>query len=135
MPDQTLIGGCFCGKVRYRGAGLLYPATLCHCHSCRHAAGAHAVAWATVRRADFKFEQGPPVEHASTPAVRRTFCGDCGTPLTYWRQDRADEIDVTIGSLDDPDAIAPIDHIWMEDAPVWDRLVDSLPRHPRLRER
>jgi len=128
-----LIGGCLCGKVRYRAGKLLYPATFCHCESCRRAAGAHVVAWATVRRCDFNFEQGRPVEYVSSAGVLRTFCGDCGTPLTYWREGRSEEIDLTIGSLDDPSLVVPVDHIWMEDAPSWDGSTDPLPRHPRLR--
>jgi hypothetical protein len=133
MRGKMLTGGCFCGKVRYRSTAPLYPATLCHCRSCRRAAGAHVVAWATVRRSEYTVERGRPVEYSSSPGVIRTFCGDCGTPLTYWRRERAEEIDVTIGSLDDPDAVVPADHIWMQDAPSWDGSTDSLPRHLRTR--
>jgi len=37
--------------------------------------------------------------------VRRGFCNNCGTPLTYrWGEH---EPSLTIGSLDDPDAVLP----------------------------
>ena len=39
---EPFAGGCLCGTVRYQAHSLLYPATLCHCTSCRRAAGAHA---------------------------------------------------------------------------------------------
>jgi hypothetical protein len=61
--------------------------------------------------------------------VRRGFCARCGTPLTYWSAKRPDEIDLTIATLDAPDAIAPVDHVWMSDALVWDRPADELPKH------
>lgn len=45
MTQTTLTGHCYCSTVRYRCGAPLYPATLCHCESCRRVAGAHAVAW------------------------------------------------------------------------------------------
>jgi hypothetical protein len=43
------------------------------------------------------------------------------------------EVDVTLCTLDDPQRAAPVDHIWMQDAPSWDILSDALPRHPQGR--
>lgn len=124
-----LIGGCLCGAVRYRAdAAPLYEPTLCHCRSCQRAAGAHAVAWCTVSLAALRFERGEPVSFGSSPGVRRTFCGRCGTPLTYWNEKRGDEIDITVCSLDDPGRFAPADHIWTADAVSWEPLLPSRPR-------
>jgi hypothetical protein len=132
--STSLTGRCLCGAVRYRCGALLTPATLCHCESCRRAAGAHAVAWLTVRYDSLEFFAGTPVIYESSPGVRRSFCGRCGTPLSYWSAKRADEIDLTIASLDAPDAIAPVDHVWMSDALSWDRPGEGRPEHPRGRE-
>jgi hypothetical protein len=79
--------------------------------------------------------QGAPVVYLSSPGVERSFCGRCGTPLTYRHERRPDEIDVTIGSLDHPGAAAPVDHIWMVDATAWDRPADGLPQHATVRGR
>lgn len=131
--DATLTGRCLCGAVRYRCGPLLYPPTLCHCESCRRASGAHALGWLTVKRADLAFTAGEPREFESSPGVWRGGCGRCGAPLTYRAARRAAEIDVTLGSLDDPDRAAPVDHIWMADAPCWDRPSDGLPQYPGSR--
>ena len=131
--DETLTGRCLCGAVRYRLGPRLYSPTLCHCESCRRASGAHAVGWLTVRAADFGYAAGAPREFESSPGVWRAFCGRCGAPLTYRNAQRPDEIDVTIGTLDAPDRAAPADHLWMEDAPPWDRPGDGLPQYPRGR--
>jgi len=131
MPEAFLTGGCFCGAVRYRAGALLYPPTLCHCESCRKAAGAHAVGWLTVHVATFAYTGAPPVDYASSPGVLRQFCGRCGTPLTYRRDTRPEEVDIGIATLDDPASVAPVDHIWMEDALPWDRPGDGLPVYPR----
>ena len=125
-----LTGGCLCGAVRYRLGTLLYPATFCHCESCRRAAGAHVVAWLTVAATDFGCTSGRPREYESSTGAWRSFCERCGTPLTYRNGSRAGEIDVTVGSLDQPAAVTPVDHIWIADAPRWDRPSDGLPCHP-----
>lgn len=131
----TRTGRCLCGDIPYHCGPLLYPPTLCHCESCRRAAGAHAVGWVTVNAAELVYERGSPREYESSPGVWRAFCGRCGTPLTYRSAKRAGEIDVTIGSLDKPEQAAPIDHIWMQDAPAWDRPNDGLPHYPAGRGR
>ncbi len=129
-----LKGGCLCGSVRYRSAAApLYPPTLCHCRSCQRAAGAHAVAWVTVPRASLEYEAALPVAFASSPGVMRSFCAHCGTPLTYWNRHRADEIDVTLCTLDDPNALVPVDHIWTQDALHWEAGLGTLPRRAQTR--
>ncbi len=134
MPTKQHSGGCLCGAVRYECGEPVSAAVLCHCESCRRAAAAHAVAWMTVRRSAFSLAGVEPREYASSPAVVRTFCGACGTPLTYWHKDAAELIDVTIASLDDPGAIVPTEHLWMEDAPAWDRPGDGLPQYRTSRQ-
>ena len=131
-----LSGGCLCGAVRYEfDAAPLYPPTLCHCRSCQRASGAHAVAWITVPLASLQYAQGRPASIASSPGVKRGFCSHCGTPLTYWNEARAPEIDITICTLDDPAVIAPIDHIWTADAVGWECKLAQLPRWGSVRGR
>jgi hypothetical protein len=113
----------------------MYPPTYCHCTSCRRAAGAHCVAWLTVEDSSLVFTLGQPAVHRSSPPVQRGFCARCGTQITYRHEQRVGEVDVTIGSLDEPSRVAPADHIWMQDAAEWDRPADGLPCHPGGRGR
>ena len=131
--EPLLDGGCLCGAVRYRCGMPPRPATYCHCTSCRRAAGAHAVAWFTVPAASLVFTQGQPAAYRSSPPVLRGFCARCGTQLTYRNERSPGEVDVTIGSLDDPSRVAPTAHIWMEDAAAWDVPGDGLPCFERWR--
>lgn len=131
MTDLRL-GGCLCGAIRYRCGAPIYPPTLCHCASCRRASGAHALGWITVANATFEWMAAPRT-YASSSGVERTFCGNCGTPLTYRHSQRAGETDITIGSLDAPGEVVPVDHLWMDDAVAWDRPSDGLPQHRRTR--
>ena len=132
---EVLTGRCLCGSIRYQCGPLLYPPTLCHCESCRRASGAPALGWVTVNTSHLEYTAGAPREFASSAGVQRGFCGHCGTPLTYRSAQRPGEIDLTIGSLDEPARAAPVDHIWMQDAPDWDRPQDGLPQHAATRSR
>ncbi len=130
---SALSGRCLCAAVRYRCGPLLYPATWCHCESCRRASGTTPVGWFTVALDLVAFQGDALRTHRSSPGVERRFCGVCGAPLTYWSARRPAEIDFTLGSLEDPARVTPVDHIWMADAPPWDRPADGLPQYPGLR--
>jgi hypothetical protein len=119
MAPKEIEGGCFCGQVRYRATGELLHSTVCHCADCRRAAGAQAVAWITVPVESFSFTAGEPVRFGSSPPVVRTFCGRCGTSLTYQHDDRPNEIDITTGSLDDPEAFPPTKQVFEEQKLSW----------------
>ena len=134
MNDPVAEGGCLCGAVRYRAAGAGGHPTLCHCRSCRRASGAPVVAWVTFPRAGFAFVRGAPVRHRSSAPVLRSFCGACGTALTYQHDAFPDGVDVTTVSLDDPEPWAPADHTWTSHRLPWLHLGDDLPRFPRSRQ-
>jgi hypothetical protein len=122
---SPITGGCYCGKVRFRASGpTLYQAN-CHCANCRRAAGAQAVAWITVKLSDFAWEVGQPKRYQTDTGAYRTFCDSCGTSLTYENDDRPNEIDITTGSLDDPEHFPPSKDVFAEEKLSWVDLVDS----------
>ena len=131
---STIEGGCLCGAVRYRASGKAYGITHCHCRTCRHASGAPLVTWAGFDSDRFNFTHGQPVSYASSKNVVRTFCGRCGTALTYRRLDLPNSVDVTLGSMDEPERLSPEDHTWTESRISWARLSDDLPAYPRERK-
>jgi hypothetical protein len=79
--------------------------------------------------------EGQLAEYRSSPEVRRGFCASCGTSLTYRHLRRAEEVDVALTTLDDPDALAPEEHIWVEDKLSWETIADGLPQFPKVRDR
>jgi hypothetical protein len=125
-----LEGGCFCGNIRYEVLGTPFHSTLCHCVDCRRYAAAPAIAWFSVKPSEFKIVRGEPKSFASSKAVVRTFCPDCGTPLTYRHRDFADEIDIQTCTLDTPDAVAPDDQTWTSEKLPWVDGTHRLPEHP-----
>ena len=124
-------GGCMCGAVRYRITAAPMVASLCHCRSCRLATGAPVAAWVILPRDGLVFDRGAPVGFASSPGKRRTFCGRCGTSLTYERDDRPDSIDIHTATLDDPDAFPPVREIWLEEKVAWMATNPQFAQYPR----
>jgi len=127
IEPGDLCGGCLCGAIRYRTPLPKLTPTLCHCASCRKAAGAHAVGLFTVDRERTVIE-GQVTEFQSSAKVVRGFCGRCGSALTYWHADWPADLSFTIATLDDPSRITPVDHTWMADAAGWDTPSDGLPQ-------
>jgi hypothetical protein len=128
-----LLGGCYCGAVRYVVEGEVVHATLCHCSDCRRMAGAPAVAWFSARMEHMRFSQGNPATFHSSEHVLRGFCATCGTTLTYQDDRHPDEIDIATASLDDPEAAPPQDHTFAAQRLSWMRMNDGLPAYPRTR--
>jgi hypothetical protein len=86
-----------------------------------------------VRRDALRWTCGSPARNASSPGVERLFCSQCGTQLTWQGAGAPTEIDVTLCSLDDPDALAPADHTFASQQVRWLHLADTLPRYARTR--
>jgi hypothetical protein len=130
MDTVIAEGGCLCGAVRYRIAGPARATSLCHCRTCRLAAGAPAVAWVVVNAAAFQILSGTPAVFYSSPAIRRTFCGRCGTSLTYQRESEPQTIDITTASLDAPAAFPPTREIWLSHKVPWEHSHEQMAQYP-----
>jgi hypothetical protein len=101
-------GGCQCGAVRYRAAGPIHHASICNCRMCQKALG-NLIAPFVSFQGGLAFTRGEPRYFQSSQRVRRGFCNQCGTPLTYqWRQWGEGHVSITIGSLDHPNAVIPL---------------------------
>lgn len=132
MDAETLSGGCQCGGVRYVARGRPAMVALCHCTMCRRAHAAPMVAWAMFEEAQVEFVEGPPAKFASSPGARRGFCGHCGTQICFTADFLPGLIDVTVGSLDDPERLPPELHYWDAERLPWVQVADGLPRHDGL---
>jgi hypothetical protein len=132
MRVRELEGGCQCGKVRYRIVGEPVMAAICHCTMCRRANAAPAVAWAMFHDAEVAFLEGPPATYPSSPEARRGFCPACGTQISFTADYIPGLIDITIGSLDEPELLAPTLHYWESRRLPWVHLADDLPKFPEF---
>lgn len=132
MGDELLEGGCQCGAVRYRITGDPIVVAICHCTMCRRANAAPAMAWAMFQEGQVVFTGKPPTTYASSPEAKRGFCGTCGTQICFSATYIPGLIDVTVGSLDLPEAVEPSLHYWNSKRLPWMRFADALPKHPEF---
>jgi len=95
-------GGCQCGAVRFR-AESVGRASICHCRMCQKAFGAFY--GPLVSGYGVEWTRGQPKHFASSNLVRRGFCAECGTPLTY---EYDGGVELAVGAFDDPSLVAPV---------------------------
>jgi hypothetical protein len=121
-----LTGGCQCGAIRYALSAKPRGAAPCHCRMCQKASGAPFMVFAGVPTKFFAFTRGAPTIFQSSDIAERGFCNLCGTPLTY-RLKTSERISITVGSLDDPEAVAPNEQHGVESKLSWTAALDTLP--------
>jgi hypothetical protein len=128
-----LTGGCFCKAIRYESRGTPFHETNCHCSICRRTTGAPFVTWFSVRSSDFRITKGEPTLFNSTEKGERSFCSRCGTQLIFQHADFLDEIDVTTGSLDNPELVSPRDNTRTSTRLRW-VAAEGLPEYEEARQ-
>ena len=126
---RPVTGRCLCGDIRYEYRGEPLKILHCHCESCRRHASAPVASFVCVDRASFRYKQGNPVAHMSSPGVTRTHCGCCGSPLTYESERNPNQVDLYLGTLDEPAAVVPTYHVHVEEQLAWFEIADALPRY------
>ncbi|MET0186901.1 MAG: GFA family protein [Achromobacter sp.] len=128
-------GGCLCGRIRFEISGEPLHSIICHCKTCRVASAAPSVAWLTFERERVVVLAGAPRAFASSPGVVRTFCADCGTPLSYTSERDPKTIDITTLAMDDPERFPPSREMWLDHRLAWESPNASLTAYPRDRGR
>jgi len=126
-PLETFAGGCLCGAVRYVATGDPINVRVCHCRLCQRAIGASFNARALFKASAVELTGEVAMAHSS-PGLKRGFCARCGTTLFSARESLG-VMGLTLGSLDDPDAVRPAEHIWVSSKQAWLVLADGLPQY------
>ena len=109
-----IAGGRQCGAVRYTATLANDEASFCHCRMCQRATGGVAAALVSVRRDAVTWSGRARDRFASSPIAHRAYCALCGTPLTFEYDAGSANLDLTVGSLDDPSAVRLTSHFGVE---------------------
>lgn len=118
-------GGCLCGKVRFLASGRPYRVGICHCLDCRkhHGALFHAAAIFP--------QEAVTIEGELRDYAGQCFCPHCGSSVLS-RSD--DEVEVNLGSLDEPDQFVPSYELWTIRRESWLPPFPAMRRYERDRE-
>jgi len=98
-------GGCYCGEVRYEVEGDALFKAQCHCRECQYISGGGPNVTMGMPEAAFKYTKGAPKIFQRTdidPAVKREFCGSCGTSLLSRAPGAPGVVLLKVGTMDDP---------------------------------
>ncbi|MGE9762897.1 GFA family protein [Pseudomonas sp. PDM20] len=122
--DKTT-GSCLCGSVRIEATGLPYRVGICHCLDCRKHHGALFHSSAIFPESAVRIE-GDTQEYQG-----RCFCPRCGSSV-FGRS--GDEVEVSLGALDEPDRFQPTYELWTCRREAWLPAFPLSHRYERDRE-
>jgi hypothetical protein len=94
---------------------------------CQRATGGFAASFVQVPQASVAWQREPDW-YQSSPIAHRPFCSACGTPLGFAFLD-GENMDLTVGSFDDPSAFVPVLHSGAESMHEAWLDTKALPRH------
>ena len=118
---------CLCGAI---GFEVKAPVTCvnCHCESCRRQCSAPMTTYIGVDDSQWRWTRGKPKIYHSSPGVERSFCENCGTPLSFRSSNLSGVMHLYLATLEDPEAFAPELHVSHEERLSWLDLTDDLPK-------
>ncbi len=67
--------------------------------------------------------------YQSSAMIERSFCGRCGSKLFFRFAPLADQVWVTLGTLDEDPGVRAESHIFVASKAAWHEITDGLPRH------
>ncbi|MEL6477307.1 MAG: GFA family protein [Pseudomonadota bacterium] len=124
---MSILGGCFCGKIRYELTGDVLVNGMCCCKSCQNFTGGSGNPTVAIWAKDIKWLADQPASYQHSPqGATRQFCATCGTQITAQVPSAEAILTVKIGTFDDPTQYSgPHVAIWCEDKPNWLNLPDK----------
>lgn len=126
--DSAVTGRCYCGAIMLRARRRPRAVAYCHCADCKRVTGAPVAAFACFDEADIAFTPSEGRAASVNPGVTRSFCPDCGSPLTGRYAYLPGQVYVPLGLLDQAGDCAPELHAHDGQRLPWLHIADSLQR-------
>ena len=129
-----LTGGCLCGAIRFETLSNPSGVYHCHCNSCRQHTGAPMSTMAVYTTDQVAFSGKERKIYESANGVKRGFCGECGTSITWeTNHPRFGPIcSLHASTFDEPDLLIPEAHSFYGERLGWLDISDELPRYEGL---
>jgi hypothetical protein len=120
-------GHCLCGAIAFEVDGPAQACAVCHCESCRRQCSAPMTAYIGVLDSQWRWLSKPPKIFNSSPGVERTFCDNCGSPLSFRSKNMSGVMHFFSAAMEEPEKFAPTLHVAFEEKLPWLQLADGLP--------
>ena len=113
-------GGCLCGVTRYTVTGDPVRVLYCHCNDCKKQTSAPYSVIASYAKEQVTLESSEflKTHHSvgdSGGEVKRSFCGQCGSPIFSQIEALPDVVIIKAGSFDDASWLKPTMEIYTKD--------------------
>ena len=125
---KTHTGGCLCKSVRYRITGPLRGIVNCHCDMCRRLHGNFGPHTKAPKSNITITNDLGLAWYSSSDIARRGFCRNCGSSL-FWEPVDQDQTGIIAGSLDQPNQLTTIGHIFVGEKASFYEIQDDLPQY------
>ncbi|MDE0306586.1 MAG: GFA family protein [Albidovulum sp.] len=119
-------GRCLCGNVSWSFTGGANSSCHCHCESCRRCTAAPFTTFVGVDKNRFTWNGDKPTRYESSPGIHRSFCGNCGTSMSFETAKLEDEIFLYAATMINPQDARPSHHIFWEEKLPWIQVGDEL---------
>lgn len=129
MSETKTRGHCYCGAVKFEISGEPIWVSHCHCESCRRHTASIIATFAGFNPDQVSFTGNLPAKHSSKDGVKRSFCGQCGSPISYESDRWKDQLHMYLGIFDEPEKLHPTDHVYYDEKIAWLHVADGLPHH------
>lgn len=126
---NTMQGRCLCGEVKFEFTEPVVACVNCHCESCRRQCSAPVTSYVGVADTQWRWTGSEPKKYSSSPGVERTFCGSCGSPVSFRSGKLSDVMHFYLVALEQPEAFQPSLHVAWEEKLSWLKVEDTLPKH------
>jgi hypothetical protein len=135
MSDTKTTGRCQCGDVSYEITGEPMFSAHCCCNDCRKASGADHITAAFYMGTQVSIK-GDVAEYRAVADSGNTnirqFCPKCGSRLFSLNTAREGVIGVQVGTMDNPQGIAPRAVVYATGRNEWDAFNDQLPQFDQM---
>lgn len=120
-------GHCLCGNIQFEIDEPILSCVICHCESCRRQCSAPMVTYVGIADGQWRWIAGAPKTFQSSPGVERSFCSDCGTPLSFRSEKMSAVMHLYVAAMEQPEHFTPTLHVAWEEKLSWLKLDDGLP--------
>jgi hypothetical protein len=121
-------GKCLCGAVEYLVSGEPNWSAHCHCGSCRRNSGSAVASFVSFAKSGFSITKGKLSDYESSPGVTRSFCNNCGTPMTFTSEQLPTEIHLFLGTLNNPEDYPAQLQVFCAEKLPWLSVDDHIPK-------